>query len=101
MLAAAADRVIAAKIIRWVQALAEDLPVLGLGKFRLVTFGQSFHWTEREVVAEAVFEIVEVGGEVGLSSHAHGSGPQAAGTDFPPLPNAAIRVLIGGCLWRR
>src|SRR5262249_21243902 len=61
MLAAAADRAAAAGIdtIRWVHALAEDIPTLDLGRFRLVTFGQSFHWTERERVAEAVFEILE------------------------------------------
>src|SRR5262245_14655849 len=53
MLAVAADRAAAAGIdnIRWVQALAEDIPTLGLGTFRLVTFGQSFHWTDRERVA--------------------------------------------------
>ena len=28
---------------RWVQARAEDVGSLGLGPFRLVTFGQSFH----------------------------------------------------------
>ena len=71
MLAAAADRAIAANNIRWIQALAEDIPVLGLGKFRLVTFGQSFHWTERELVAEAVFEILEPGGALALISPAH------------------------------
>lgn len=29
--------------IRWVQALAEDLPAVAPGPYRLVTFGQSFH----------------------------------------------------------
>jgi ubiquinone/menaquinone biosynthesis C-methylase UbiE len=94
MLAAAADRAIAAKNIRWVQSLAEDIPVLGLGKFRLVTFGQSFHWTERERVAEAVFEILEPGGALALISHAHEGRPQPAGPEFPPIPHDAIRALI-------
>ena len=31
--------------IRWVQALAEELPGAAPGPYRLVTFGQSFHWT--------------------------------------------------------
>ena len=31
--------------IRWVQGLAEDLPAVAPGPYRLVTFGQSFHWT--------------------------------------------------------
>ena len=29
--------------IRWVQALAEDLPAAAPGPYRLITFGQSFH----------------------------------------------------------
>ena len=33
--------------IRWVQGLAEDLPAVAPGPYRLVTFGQSFHWTHR------------------------------------------------------
>ena len=32
--------------IRWVQALAEDLPAAAPGPYRLVTFGQSLHWTD-------------------------------------------------------
>ncbi len=32
--------------IRWVQGLAEDLPAVAPGPYRLVTFGQSFHWTD-------------------------------------------------------
>ncbi|HEY1320510.1 MAG TPA: class I SAM-dependent methyltransferase, partial [Streptosporangiaceae bacterium] len=55
--------------VRWVRALAEDIPRLGLGRFRLVTFGQSFHWTEREPVAEAVYDILEPGGALALVVH--------------------------------
>jgi SAM-dependent methyltransferase len=91
---AAAGRAIAANNIRWVQALAEDIPDLNLGKFRLVTFGQSFHWTERERVAEGVFEILEPGGALALISHAHEGRPQPAGPAHPPIPHDAIRALI-------
>jgi ubiquinone/menaquinone biosynthesis C-methylase UbiE len=94
MLASAADRAVAANNIRWVQALAEDIPDLDLGKFRLVTFGQSFHWTERERVAEAVFEILEPGGALALIGHAHEGRPQPAGPKYPPIPHDAIRALI-------
>lgn len=94
MLAAAADRAIAADNIRWVQAIAEDIPDLDLGMFRLVTFGQSFHWTKRELVAEAVFEILEPGGALALISHAHEGRPQPAGPEYPPIPHDAIRALI-------
>jgi 2-polyprenyl-3-methyl-5-hydroxy-6-metoxy-1,4-benzoquinol methylase len=40
--------------IRWVRALAEDLPAVAPGPYRLVTFGQSFHWTDEQRVAETV-----------------------------------------------
>lgn len=91
---AAAGRAIAADNFRWVQALAEDIPNLNLGEFRLVTFGQSFHWTERERVAEGVFEILEPGGALALISHAHEGRPQPAGPEHPPIPHDAIRALI-------
>lgn len=96
MLTAAADRALAAGIdnIRWVQALAEDIPTLDLGTFRLVTFGQSFHWTDRERVAEAVFEILEPGGALALIVHAHEGRSQPAGPGYPPIPHDAVRTLI-------
>jgi hypothetical protein len=39
--------------IRWVQGLAEDLPAVAPGPYQLVTFGQSFHWTDEQPVAES------------------------------------------------
>jgi ubiquinone/menaquinone biosynthesis C-methylase UbiE len=64
MLAEGARRAAEAGIgaIRWVRAWAEDLPELGLGPCKLVTFGQSFRWTDRERVAETVYELLEPGG---------------------------------------
>jgi len=41
--------------IRWVQGLAEDLPAAAPGPYRLVTFGQSFHWTDEQHVAGGIF----------------------------------------------
>ncbi|HTW98439.1 MAG TPA: class I SAM-dependent methyltransferase, partial [Acidimicrobiales bacterium] len=40
--------------VSWVQALAEDLPGAAPGPYRVVTFGQSFHWTAEREVAEVV-----------------------------------------------
>ncbi|MFL5735247.1 MAG: class I SAM-dependent methyltransferase [Chloroflexia bacterium] len=96
MLTAATHRAVAAGItnIRWVQALAEDIPTLDLGTFRLVTFGQSFHWTDRERVAEVVFEILEPGGALGLIVHTYEGRPQPLGPGYPPIPHDAIRALI-------
>lgn len=38
---------------RWVRARAEDLPA-GLGTFTVATFGQSFHWMDRDLVAATI-----------------------------------------------
>lgn len=96
MLAEGARRAAEARIenIRWVRALAEDLPGLALGAFKLVTFGQSFHWTAREQVAEAVYDILEPGGALALISHVHEGRPQPPGPGHPPIPHDAIRALI-------
>jgi ubiquinone/menaquinone biosynthesis C-methylase UbiE len=96
MLAEAARRAAEAGIenIRWVQARAEDIPTLNLGTFKLVTFGQSFHWTNRELVAEAVYDILEPGGALALISHAHAGRPQPAGPGYPPIPHDAIRTIM-------
>jgi SAM-dependent methyltransferase len=96
MLAEGARRAADAGIdnIRWIQALAEDIPTLGLGKFRLVTFGQSFHWTDRERVAEAVYDILEPGGALALIGHVYEGRPQPSGPGEPPIPHDVIRGLI-------
>jgi SAM-dependent methyltransferase len=103
MLAVAADRAAAAGLtnVCWVQALAEDIPTLDLGTFRLVTFGQSFHWTDRERVAEAVFDILEPGGALALIVHAHEGRPQPAGPGEPLIPHDAIHALIDAYLGSR
>jgi SAM-dependent methyltransferase len=45
--------------ITWVQARAEELPGAAPGPYRLVTFGQSLHWTDEARVAEAVYDLIE------------------------------------------
>lgn len=47
----------------WVRLRAEDLPA-GLGTFRIVTFGASFHWMDRPKVAASVRTMLEPGGAV-------------------------------------
>src|SRR5688500_5113855 len=103
MLTAAAARARAAGVdnVRWMQALAEEIPTLDLGTFRLVTFGQSFHWTDRERVAEAVFEILEPGGALALIVHAHEGRPQPLGPGYPPIPHDAMGALIDDYLGPR
>jgi ubiquinone/menaquinone biosynthesis C-methylase UbiE len=85
----------------WIQALAEQIPDLDLGSFRLVTFGQSFHWTDRERVAEAVFELLEPGGAIALIVHSVEDRPVPSGPDHPPIPHDAVRGLIERYLGRR
>jgi SAM-dependent methyltransferase len=102
MLAEGARRAAQAGVaVRWVRARAEDIPALGLGTFRLVTFGQSFHWTARERVAESVYEILEPGGTLALVAHLHDGRPKPPGPDHPPIPHDAIRALIDGYLGPR
>jgi SAM-dependent methyltransferase len=80
--------------IRWVEAVAESMAALGLGTFRLVTFGQSFQWTDREAVAEAVYDMLEPGGTLALVTHAFEDRPQPEGPGYPPIPHDEIHELI-------
>jgi SAM-dependent methyltransferase len=66
--------------ITWIQARAEDLPAAAPGPYRLVTFGQSFYWTDEVRVAEAVYDMVEPGGALVLVGHV------AKGRAVPPSP---------------
>lgn len=79
--------------IRWVHARAEDLPDAAPGPFRLVTFGQSFHWTDERAVAETVYDMLEPGGTLALIVHTveGRSAPPAIG---PPIPHSEIRALV-------
>ena len=53
--------------ITWVQARAEDLPDAAPGPYLLVTFGQSFHWTDELQVAETVYDMLVPGGAMASS----------------------------------
>jgi ubiquinone/menaquinone biosynthesis C-methylase UbiE len=96
MLAAARAHAAAAglRAVEFVRATAEQLPALGLGPARVVTFGQSFHRTDRIAVAEAVYELLEPGGSLVLISHdpSRPVPPAPAGT--VPIPHEQIRELI-------
>jgi SAM-dependent methyltransferase len=80
--------------ITWIQARAEELPAVAPGPYRLVTFGQSFYWTDEVPVAEAVYDMVEPGGALILVGH------QAEGRAVPPgpgpprIPHNEIRELV-------
>jgi SAM-dependent methyltransferase len=62
--------------VRFLPLRAEDVPP-SLAPLRLVTFGNSFHWVDREAVARALFPlIVPGGGLVALASSSVGVGPE-------------------------
>ena len=80
--------------IHWVRALAEDLPEAASGPYRTVTFGQAFHWTDEERVAETVYEMLEPGGALALIVHTVAGRPVPLGPDLPPIPHDEIRALV-------
>ncbi len=80
--------------IRWVQGLAEDLPAVAPGPYRLVTFGQSFHWTDEQPVAEAVFDLLAPGGWLALVVHTVPGRPRPPDPGVPPIPHEEIRALV-------
>jgi len=80
--------------LEWVQALAEDIPSQHLGTFSLVTFGQSFQWTDRERVAEAVYDLLEPGGAIVVLAHTVRGRPQPTGPGYPPIPHGEVEALV-------
>jgi len=80
--------------IHWVQALAEDLPAAAPGPFRLVTFGQSFHRTDEEHVAEVVYDLLEPGGAMALVVHAVADRPVPPSPGPPPIPHEQITTVV-------
>jgi SAM-dependent methyltransferase len=78
----------------WVQMRAEELPG-SLGTFRVITFGQSFHWMDRPRVAAAVRDMLEPGGAVVQVDLWHTSPPGHEPQDgpYPAVPEAGINEL--------
>ena len=80
--------------IRWVHGLAEDLPTIAPGPYRLVTFGQSFHWTDERAVAETVYDMLEPGGALALIVHTVPGRPWPPDPGVPAIPHEDIRALV-------
>ena len=79
---------------RWIEGVAEDLDRLGLGPCRLVTFGQSFHRTDRQRVADLVYDLLEPGGAIALVCHMVDGRPWPPSTGHPEIPHGEIGALI-------
>jgi SAM-dependent methyltransferase len=96
MLTEAQHRATAAGIanVRWVRSRAEELPA-DLGTFRVATFGQSFHWMERDLVASTIRSMLEPGGAFVQIADAKDARPDTeTKLPFPAPPYAQIRELI-------
>lgn len=65
----------------FIRLRAEELPA-GLGRFKVATFAQSFHWMERQRVAATVKTMLEPGG---VWVHVNASTLEGVGDD-PDLP---------------
>jgi SAM-dependent methyltransferase len=78
----------------WVQMRAEELPA-SLGTFRVISFGQSFHWMDRPRVASAVRDMLDPNGAVVQVDLWHTSPPdeQPRNGPHPSVPEAAIDEL--------
>ena len=96
MLAEGARRAWAAGVdnISWVEAVAEAIPTLDLGPCKLVTFGQSYQWTDQVAVGEAVYDVLEPGGTIALVVNTVEGRPQPEGPGHPPIPHDELRALV-------
>ena len=61
---------------------------------RVVTFGQSFHRTDRLRVAQAVHDVLEPGGAMVVITHDPSRPPPRQLPDVPPVPLADIDRLV-------
>jgi SAM-dependent methyltransferase len=80
--------------VRWVRARAEDLPDAAPGPYRLVTFGQSFHWTDKRRVAETVYDMLEPGGAMATIVQSVEGRPRPEPPSHPPIPHDELRALV-------
>ncbi|MFE3021556.1 class I SAM-dependent methyltransferase [Streptomyces sp. NPDC059256] len=77
----------------WMPIRAEELPA-GLGTFAVATFGQSFHWMDRERVARAVRGMLRPEGALVHISDLKTESRSVEGLAHPPVPYAAIDALV-------
>lgn len=78
---------------RWLRMRAEELPA-GLGEFDAVTFGQSFHWMDRDVVPATVHAMLRPGGALVHIGEWKNEMRTTEGLPHPAAPYAAIDDLI-------
>jgi SAM-dependent methyltransferase len=77
MLRVAAEASAGMDAMRFVSGGSADLPA-GLGRFRLVVMGRSFHWMDRAATLRVLDGMIEPGGAVALFNTAHATVPDNA-----------------------
>jgi SAM-dependent methyltransferase len=92
--AAAHARRSAVEHVTWIAGRAEQIPELGLPPVRLATFGQSFHWTDRIPVAEAVYDLLKPGGSIALITHDIDARPRPRDSPAPPIPHDEVHAVV-------
>ena len=79
--------------VEWRQMYAEDLPG-DLGRFRVVTFAQSFHWMDQHKVATVVRGMLEPDGAcVHVHATTHRGIPTDSSLEYPEPPHEALLEL--------
>ncbi|WP_035841123.1 class I SAM-dependent methyltransferase [Kitasatospora azatica] len=78
---------------RWVRARAEELPA-GLGTCTVATFGNSFHWMDRDLVAATVRGMLEPGGALVHIADLKTETRTVDGLPHPAVPYAAMDELV-------
>lgn len=77
----------------WIRARAEELPA-GLGTFTVATFGRSFHWMDRDLVAVTIRDMLRPGGVLAHVSDAKTESWPIDGLPYPAVPYAAVGELV-------
>ena len=80
--------------VGWWQLRAEELPP-GVGRYRVISFAQSFHWMDQAAVARTALRMLEPGG---ACVHVHATTHRGIDTDavlpHPRPPRSAIDKLL-------
>ena len=80
---------------RFVEGRAEDLRSVAPGPWRLVTFGQSLHWTHQARVIDEAWEVAGAGSALAVIGHGREQldGPSRLPGDAPSLPLLELKEL--------
>jgi hypothetical protein len=80
--------------VEWRHLRAEVLPA-GLGKFKIISFAQSFHWMDQPRVARSALTMLDGGGAcVHIQATTHQGVDSDADLPHPSPPRAAINELV-------